>query len=110
MAPQPGRINLPGMSGGGVAAGTAGAAMTGSIKTAAPLVFVTAGISRKLGTMMARAMTSTDLGALRTAQRAIALAPLAGKNAAAAEALRGLMVELDEWDKREGGDGFGWEQ
>jgi hypothetical protein len=108
LAPQPGRLGVPGM--GGVGAGTAAATVTGDIRTAAPLVFLTAGLSRKLGTMVAKAMTTTDTGAFRIAQRALSLGKIAGRSAAAAEAFRGALAELDEWDRAHGGTGFDWGQ
>ena len=59
-----------------------------------------------VGKAMATAMTSGNAGVLRTIQRAISLAPAAGKNVAAAEAFMGLARELDAWDRETGGTGI----
>jgi hypothetical protein len=104
MAPQPGKI-APGV--GSVGGGTIGAAATGTdIRGAVPLVFATLGISRLFGNMAAQAMTSGNTGIFRTVERAVALAPAAGKNAAAAEVLKNVMREIDEWDRQNGGAGL----
>lgn len=53
---------------------------------------------------VATAMTTGNMGILRSIQRAVSLAPAAGQNVAAAEALAGLMREIEEWDKQTGGE------
>ena len=100
MAPQPGRLGVPGM--GGVGAGTAAATVTGDIKTAAPLVILTAGLSRQIGKAAASYMTTGNAGYIHAVGRAIALSRLAGKNAAAAEALRATLRELDNFEREAG--------
>lgn len=105
LAPQPGKV----VSGvGSVGAGTVAAAMTGTGVQGAVGAFLTTitGL-RFLGRMMATSMTSGNTGVFRTVQRAIALTPKAGSSAAASEALRGMVRELDEWDRKNGGPGFG---
>jgi hypothetical protein len=105
IAPRPGRVGPSGM--GGVGMGTTGAAATGgSIQTAVPLVYSILGITKLYSTMVAKALTTGNLGAIRTLERALALAPIAGKNAAAAETLNGLLREIDTWDRQHGGTGL----
>jgi hypothetical protein len=104
-APQPGRVIVPGVS-TNVSAGSAGAAVTGSFRGA--IFFVLSGITgaRLIANATATAMTTGNTGVFRTIQRAAALAPAAGKNPAAAEALRGIFLELDAWDRQNGGQGL----
>lgn len=106
MAPQPGRVPVPGM--GGTGTGTIVGGLTGQgigPGTIMTIITTLSGI-RSVAGMMATAMTTGNTGALRTLQRAISLAPAAGKNAAAAEALLSTLRELDVWDKQNGGSGI----
>jgi len=48
---------------------------------------------------MGTAMTTGNTGVLRSIERALALAPAAGKNAAAMEAFQALGRELKVWDE-----------
>lgn len=104
MAPRSGRIGGFGM--GGIGAGTTAAVVTGDIRTAAPLVFLSFGMTRLVGNVISKAMTTGNMGALRTVQRGAMLAKAAGSNAAAAEALHGVLRELNDWDIKNGGQGL----
>ena len=104
-APQPGRVIIPGVS-TNVSAGSAGASVTGSFRGAVPLIMATILSGVFLSRATATAMTTGNTGVFRTIQRAAALAPNAGKSAAAAEALRGVFLELDSWDRANGGPGL----
>jgi hypothetical protein len=108
-APQPGRLGVPGM--GAVGAGTVVGGITGqgiTPVTVGSVIFGMLGV-RALSRMVATAMTSGNLGVLRTLTRTLSLAPAAAKNAAAVEAFHGLVRELDVWDRNNGGEGFGLE-
>jgi hypothetical protein len=92
LAPQPGRVMPQGV--GSMGGGTIGAAATGDIRSAVAAVAMWAIGARTLGRAMAHAMTNGHTGALRQIQRIAALAPAAGKNVAAAEAIIALGREL----------------
>jgi hypothetical protein len=55
--------------------------------------------ARFIAKATATAMTNGNVGAFRLIQRAVALAHLTGRNAAAAEALHAIVRDLDEWDR-----------
>jgi len=99
MAPQPGRILPSGV--GGMGAGTVVGGVTGqgiSPITVGTLLGALSG-ARFIAKATATAMTNGNLGTFRLIQRATALAHITGRNAAAAEALHGVLRELDEWDR-----------
>jgi len=104
IAPQPGRFGLPGT--GSIGLGSAGAALTGNIQSAVPLMLATVGVSRLLGKAAANYMTTGNAGMLHAIGRGAALSKIAGKNAAAAEAARATLMELDGWDRATGGAGL----
>src|SRR5574341_240456 len=104
LAPQPGKVvsGLGSVGGGTVAAAMTWGGIQGGVAAFASWLFG----ARFLGRAMATAMTTGNMGVFRTIQRAAALAPKAGSSAATAEALRGIMRELDEYDRKNGGEGL----
>jgi hypothetical protein len=108
-APQPGRVMLPGVS-TTVSSGTAGKALTGSAMGAFAIVLGVIPFVRMTARAAAHAMTTGNMGAFRTIQRAAMLSRAAGQNPAAAEALRAALQELDAWDREQGGPGLAEEK
>jgi len=96
---QPGRVLPQGVGGvgaGTVAGGTTGMGIgPGAIATIVFYITTAKFVAKAMGT----AMTTGNTGVLRSIERALALAPAAGKNVAAAEALQALARELKEWDE-----------